>query len=132
MTGKLSIEVLGLAEFVRAIEYRILGPVRVELPGAIYREGERMMTLSKLQVPVDTGTLRSTGSVSEPSMLSQHPEVSLGYGGPAAPYALIVHEDLNAHHTVGKAKYLEDPVRQRVASGESLNAVLSDLKQSIG
>ena len=47
----------------------------------------------------------------------------VGYGGnddPISPktgqkaseYALIVHEDLNADHPVGKAKFLEDPVRR--------------------
>jgi hypothetical protein len=29
-------------------------------------------------------------------------------------YAAAVHENLNAHHTVGKAKYLEDPLMARV------------------
>jgi hypothetical protein len=32
-----------------------------------------------------------------------------------APYALIVHEDLTAHHTNGVAKFLEIPLRQNRA-----------------
>lgn len=46
----------------------------------------------------------------------------MGYGGNGNPinpktgkqvssYMMIVHEDLDANHTVGKAKFLEDPVR---------------------
>lgn len=47
----------------------------------------------------------------------------LGYGGngdpinsdtgrPASEYMVVVHEDLSAMHPIGKAKYLEDPVRR--------------------
>lgn len=35
-------------------------------------------------------------------------EVVVGY---SAPYALIVHEDLEAHHDNGQAKFLEQPAR---------------------
>jgi hypothetical protein len=35
--------------------------------------------------------------------------VVVGY---TAGYSLYVHEDLNAHHVVGQAKYLEQPARQ--------------------
>lgn len=74
------------------------------------------------QVPRDTETLA----------LSQFWEVTgyyktgfsavIGYGGngdpvnpktgkPASSYMLTVHEDLNARHPHGKAKFLEDPIR---------------------
>jgi hypothetical protein len=74
------------------------------------------------QVPRDTDTLA----------LSQYWEITghwqtgwtatIGYGGNGDPvnpktgrkaseYALVVHEDLTALHIIGKAKYLEDPVR---------------------
>jgi hypothetical protein len=39
---------------------------------------------------------------------------TIGFGGPAAKYAIIVHEDLNAHHVTGSAKYLEIPFKQAV------------------
>jgi len=35
-------------------------------------------------------------------------DVIVGY---TAEYAIYVHEDMFAHHPVGKAKYLEDPLR---------------------
>lgn len=83
---------------------------------------DEIMNESMAQVPVDTTTL----------MLSAFWEVTgdyktgwnaiLGYGGngdpvnpktgkPASSYMLAVHEDLNAYHPIGKAKFLEDPVR---------------------
>lgn len=48
---------------------------------------------------------------------------NIGYGGPndqtnpdtgqaASEYMIIVHEDLEASHPNGKAKFLEDPIRQ--------------------
>jgi hypothetical protein len=33
--------------------------------------------------------------------------VRMAFGGPAAPYAIKVHEDLEAFHRVGQAKFLE-------------------------
>lgn len=41
-----------------------------------------------------------------------------GIVGYTASYAIYVHEDLRARHTVGEAKYLEKPARQLNQSGE--------------
>jgi len=73
------------------------------------------MAESKHQVPVDTGVLRSTGHVQLPKEEAGRVSVTLGYGGPAAPYALRQHEELSYRHTVGKAKYLSDPAEAAVA-----------------
>lgn len=43
------------------------------------------------------------------------PEVVVGY---TQSYALYVHEDMEAHHPVGQAKYLEQPARELSNSGE--------------
>lgn len=78
---------------------------------ALYREANTIMNESQQQVPVKTGALKASGHVNTPIYVkSRYIEVKLGYGGAAAPYAFIVHENLDAHHPVGKAKYLEDPV----------------------
>lgn len=37
------------------------------------------------------------------------PDVVVGY---SAPYAVFVHENLEAHHPNGKAKFLSDPARR--------------------
>jgi hypothetical protein len=84
--------------------------------GALFREGERIMTRSKRDfVPVLTGALRASGRVEPPQIAGTEITVILGYGGASAPYALVVHEDLQAHHTVGSAKYLEIPRNEAVA-----------------
>lgn len=85
------------------------------LVAAIYQEAEAVMTLSKQEyVPVDTGALRASGHVEPPVRTAGGGSVALGFGGPSAPYAVIVHEDLTKRHPVGGAKYLELPLRVRL------------------
>lgn len=85
---------------------------------AIYMEANKVFAESQMQVPVDTGALRASGMVSRPTQTAKSVEVQISYGGTAAGfdgevgYAAIVHENLGAHHEVGKAKYLEDPVTE--------------------
>lgn len=83
---------------------------------ALYREAEAVMTAAKTDyVPVDTGALRSSGVVEAPIIGATAASVRLGFGGPAAPYAVLVHEDLTKRHTVGQAKYLEIPLKARLS-----------------
>lgn len=51
-------------------------------------------------------------------------ELRVGF---AAPYALIVHENLQAHHTTGQAKFLERPMREMASSvAESVRRAVGD------
>lgn len=78
---------------------------------ALYQEGEEIMADSKAHyVPVDTGSLRASGHVERPTTRGTMVQVELAYGGPAADYALFVHERLGVHHPVGGPKYLERPM----------------------
>lgn len=89
---------------------------------ALVEEAETIITASKQQyVPVDTAALKNSGFVQPRAVSESRFEVTLGFGGPAAPYAVIVHEDLTKRHTVGQAKYLEIPLRARV---QGMRAVL--------
>ena len=92
---------------------------------ALYQEGLVIMADSKDNfVPVDQGVLKSTGHVDAPVTKGSTTSVTLGYGGPAAPYALAIHENPRAGKTggvspsgkpykhwatVGGWKYLETP-----------------------
>jgi len=94
----------------------------------LYLEAEGIMTQSKQLVPVKTGNLRASGHVGplngkwspgswmgSSGTMSTNPKatIQLGYGGPAASYAVKVHEDLEMFHPGGGiAKYLELPVKQ--------------------
>jgi len=98
---------------------------------ALYRQGEFIMTRSKDEfVPVDLGTLRGTGHVVPPERDGRLVRVILAYGGPAAPYALAIHEHLSSHSppswrhgTVHFSpsgtgpKYLERPLMEWLATG---------------
>lgn len=65
---------------------------------------EYLAYASKIEVPVDTGTLeRSCDTDYEYDDL----EGIVYYD---TPYAVRQHEDLDYHHPFGKAKYLEDPL----------------------
>jgi hypothetical protein len=79
---------------------------------ALYQEANIIFLESQAQVPIDTGALRASGFVTKPTIKGTTAEVQISYGGAAASYAVIVHEDLEANHPVGKAKYLEDPTSQ--------------------
>lgn len=106
-----SVQIRGMAELQRNIR-RLANSDRVakRLAKTLYQEATKVMGESKRdEVPVDTGVLRSTGHVQPPRVLKAKVDVTLGYGGPAAPYALEQHERTDFHHDHGKAKYLEDP-----------------------
>lgn len=100
------------------------------LPRALYRLGETIMGEAKLEVPVDTGALRSSGHVQLPETSGPQTRVQLGFGGPATPYALRQHETPPTiyHHTVGKWKYLEDPFRRIVANADAI--IAADLRNA--
>lgn len=88
---------------------------------------KEIMEESKAQVPTVTRTLLmsafydvSRGSDTAATYWAY--EAVLGYGGngdpinpvtgrPASSYMVAVHEDLDAIHINGKAKFLEDPIR---------------------
>ena len=94
----------------------------------IYNEALEAFDASQEVVPVDTGVLRASGMVSQPQWSGDDVSVEISYGGNASSYALVVHEDLEAHHASGKeAKYLEKPVAQQVdGMGERLGDYVED------
>ena len=78
-----------------------------EAARALYAEANEIRTVSMRRTPVEFGTLRSSHVVTEPEITDAYVEVRIGVGGPAAPYALYVHENLSARHKNGQAKFLE-------------------------
>ena len=61
-----------------------------------------IMSLSQSRCPVDTGMLRGSAQVTR-----KEKTVLVSYGGAAASYAVQQHENLQYHHDVGQAKFLE-------------------------
>lgn len=74
---------------------------------ALYIEAQIELTEAKRRTPFLTGALRGSGIVEPPVQSGNTLSVTIAFGGPAADYAVYVHENLEAHHPVGQAKFLE-------------------------
>lgn len=105
---------------------------------------QEILAESLKQVPVDTATLKDSAfyKVQRSADISSYRyEGTVGYGGngdpvnprtgrPASSYMLAVHEDLGTLHVTGKAKFLEDPVRD-YAARRFRSAVLECIRESL-
>lgn len=98
---------------LRVIGEEIMLDVKASRPGA--------------GVPVDKGTLRSTGRVEGPKA----GEVELSFGGAAAEYALEQHEDTSLHHDIGEARYLVRGIDRWRQGGGSVRQALADLQKAV-
>ena len=74
---------------------------------AMYKQALVTLTKAISYTPVATGALRNSGQVN-----IEGNDVVISFGGPAAPYAIYVHEDLYAAHPVGQSKFLERAVME--------------------
>lgn len=96
---------------------RKIASLQRELPNEVGRairvEAEIEATECKRRTPVDTGALRSTIHVEGPTTeVGGSISCTIVAGGPAADYAIHVHENLEAYHPVGQAKFIEEPLRE--------------------
>lgn len=93
----------------------------------LYYEATQVFDRSQDIVPIDTGALRSSGFVQQPEVKGNEISVTVAYGGAAAPYAVIQHENLEYHHEPPtQAKYLETPLVERIDNiREGLQGIVS-------
>lgn len=95
---------------------RLKRRTHTNIAAAMFRAGQAILGVANQQVPLDEGTLQSTGIVKvDPS--NDH-RVIISYGGGAGtgfarvPYAIKWHEtEANFQHG-RKSNYLRDPVQQ--------------------
>lgn len=78
-----------------------------EVARGLYIETEIEAKEVKRRTPVDTGELRASVHVIGPVRRFRQIYTEIVAGGPAAPYAIYVHEDPDAYHKVGEWKYIE-------------------------
>jgi hypothetical protein len=81
-----------------------------EIAAAQMAETEIEATEAQRQTPVDLGPLRASVHAEGPEWHGNVCETSIVAGGPSADYAIYVHEDLDAYHPVGNAKFIERPL----------------------
>jgi hypothetical protein len=116
-----SIEIKGLDKLNRLLMNAGSNGTQALAKG-LYEEATMAFNESQVLVPVDTGALKGSGHVTPPVITKDSVEVTVGYGGPASSYALIVHERIMApsgkkvfHAPPTQAKYLETPVKRRIS-----------------
>jgi hypothetical protein len=110
------VQVTGLKEIASAFE-KSKGAVRDAMATGVWAVAQNTLTRAKQKVPVDTGALRSSGTVdpATPPKAGQLVEITAGFGGPAAPYAIVVHERTDIAHREGEAKFLETALQEELA-----------------
>lgn len=102
-----------------------------EVERALYQETQIERGESMKRTPVKSGVLKGSHEVHDPVRSGQNISVEITVGGPAIDYAVPVHEDLEAFHHVGQAKFLESTIMesapfmaQRVAARINLNKMV--------
>lgn len=120
------------AEQIKARLARLAAQVPNEVARALYEEARVEQVESMRRTPVDTGALRASHNTTKPEIDGRDISVSIEVGGPAAPYAIHVHENLEADHPVGQAKFLESTLNEsrpflaaRIAKRIELNRLAS-------
>lgn len=109
MTSK-QIHITGL-EQVEANINRLVRNNWNDAKKGLLEEANIVLNQSIRQTPREFGDLRRSGTVEETKDTKHEYEVTIGFN---ESYAAAIHENLNAHHDIGKAKYLEDPLMARV------------------
>lgn len=84
--AEITFEMRGIDALVA--KFQALKTIRQDIAAGAYLIAEEVMTLSKdVYVPVDTGTLKSSGFVRPPEITPESISVTIGYGGAARAYA---------------------------------------------
>jgi hypothetical protein len=96
---------------------------------AVAAEAQQLLTEAQRRVPVRTGALRDSGhiEIEEPQSSPVH-KARIVFD---MPYALKVHEDLEAHHDNGQAKYLESVLREAAPNEAQRLATRLDLRKLV-
>lgn len=80
---------------------------------ALYAEAKVEEKEMRARTPVLTGALRASFITKVPEQVGANvTQVAIECGGPAAKYALAVHENLDAEHKNGEAKFMEQPLNE--------------------
>jgi len=93
---------------------------------AVAKEAKHILDESQKVVPVISGDLKSTGTVTPVQHIDGSTIATIEYGGDKAPYSVIVHERSTGQYP----KYLERPLRAE--SSSSLARMSTTVREKIG
>lgn len=79
---------------------------------ALQEEMKIELEHARERTPIRDGFLRGSYKLGEIERWGKSVRVGILVGGAEAPYALYVHENLDAHHEVGEPKFLERTLRE--------------------
>lgn len=131
MTG-LTVEVVNLDEVFAALE-RAIGPRIYDAASfAASEEADLELGMTQELVPVASGALKATGRVEPGDFNANEVTVNIAYGDEVVNYAYSVHEDLEAVHPHGQAKYVESVVRGELANGNAARRMGATILNKLG
>lgn len=105
-SGIFGVKITGMSEL--RSQLRGAGPKLLRQAGtATKQELEIEKREMQRRCPYKTGRMAKTHKVSDPEFTARTVKVSITAGGPEAPYTVYVHENLEAHHPHGEAKWME-------------------------
>ena len=109
--SEITLHVGGLDQLQRRLT-ELAGQLGDQVGPALRAEAEIEMTEAKRRTPVLTGALRGSGHVTGPTWRGRTVTVEMKFGGPAAGYAVAVHEMVDVFHKNGEAKFLESTLNE--------------------
>ena len=102
----------GIPELRKALQDA--SPLAIKaLAAGMFEEQSVVISKAQEKTPVDTGTLRGSGTVLAPDIDGTRVTVTAGFGDAASKYAVFVHEKMGVHHNVGQSKFLEAAFLER-------------------
>ncbi len=105
----LSLQLHGKKRVTTNIRAEVDNLLTKSIGGLVVVAGQEM-TEMKRRAPVDTGDLQSSGFVDGPNFLRiggfKVVEMVFSFGDTVVTYAFAVHEDLEAFHNPGQARYV--------------------------
>ncbi|AYD87357.1 minor tail protein [Microbacterium phage ValentiniPuff] len=115
--GKSKVIKLTGDEALNAILAKGRSQVAIVVGQALAEEARVVMRESLQEVPVRDGFLKASSEVKPPKFSNGLVKVTMGYGGAASKYALIVHNgpERNWTRTGSKSHFLSDPLAAATA-----------------
>lgn len=97
--------VIGIVEMNKRL-FNLQRALPEEIKQALIDEAKIELTEAQKRTPVKTGALKASGHLEDPTFIGHETAIQIVFGTDLT-YAIYVHEDLEAHHDVGQAKFLE-------------------------